>query len=253
MSLKSANALTLKWSSLNRLSCFFAGTDDARGYRQWQGVGRYVRKGSTAIHIFAPLVKKVQEGTAEESEERLVGFRLVPVFRVEDTDGEPLDYQNQIRSLDPANLPLVALAEELGIRVRVEITAKAEYGSFSPSAKEIRLCTDSEQTFVHELSHAIDHGLGSYEDYETGEVVAELSACFLASLYGLKADIGYRQKYIRSWSKGTHVAWMIGKALDGVRAIYSFIETWEHQHLSTERDSFAFAKDNLSERETLHG
>ena len=230
-SLFGADVPMIKWSSLNRLSCFLSRTDDARGYRQWDTVGRYVKKGSTAIHIFAPLIIKVQKGTEEEQEDRLFGFRPIPVFRVEDTDGEPLTYQNQVRSVDPANLPFAALAEDLDIKVSIGITAKGEYGSFSPSTKEIRLCTDSEQTFLHELSHAIDHQLGVYDDYESGEVVAELSACFLASLYGLKANIGYTQKYIKSWSKGTHVAWMIGKALDRVTAIYGCIETWQTQKL----------------------
>jgi len=58
-------------------------------------------------------------------------------------------------------------------------------------------------------------------------VVAELSACFLASLYGLKDDLRFTQNYIKSWSKGKHVALSIGSALERVKAIYSYIEKWE--------------------------
>lgn len=210
----------VKWSALNRFSCYISGTEDARGYRQWQEVGRYVRKGSSAIHIFAPLMIDMEN----EEEKKLVGFKPIPVFRVEDTDGDPLSYANQIRSVDPAALPLAELSKELGIEVQVGTTTKSEYGSFSPAAKKIRICTDSEQTFLHELSHAIDHLLGNKE---ASEVVAELSACFLASLYGLQANIGFTQEYIKSWSKGSHVAWAIGNALDHVKAIYCFIENWE--------------------------
>ncbi len=60
-----------------------------------------------------------------------------------------------------------------------------------------------------------------------GEVVAELSACFLASLYGLKSEVGYTQEYIKSWSEDKHVAFSIGAALERVKSIYSYIENWE--------------------------
>jgi len=37
-----------RWSLLNRTLQFLSGTMDARGYRQWQNVNRYVKKGSKA-------------------------------------------------------------------------------------------------------------------------------------------------------------------------------------------------------------
>lgn len=80
--------------------------------------------------------------------------------------------------------------------------------------------------FLHELSHAIDNNLGNYKDYTLSEVVAELSACFLASLYGIKSDIGGTQKYIKSWSKEKHVALSIGIALERVKSIYRFINNY---------------------------
>ncbi len=87
-----------KWSLGNRLLMMAAGTEDARGYRQWQEVGRQVKKGAKAIYIFAPVTKKKVERvtdpeTGEEREEErtvVVGFRHVPVFRYEDTEGKPL-------------------------------------------------------------------------------------------------------------------------------------------------------------------
>ena len=38
------NIPAAKWSLPNRTLMFIAGTRDARGYRQWQKVGRYVKK-----------------------------------------------------------------------------------------------------------------------------------------------------------------------------------------------------------------
>jgi hypothetical protein len=47
-----------KWSLLNRTLVFLSGTMDARGYRQWQQVNRYVKKASKAIFILVPFIKK---------------------------------------------------------------------------------------------------------------------------------------------------------------------------------------------------
>ncbi len=38
-----------KWSLLNRTLMFFAGTQDARGFKQWTGANRHVKKGVKAF------------------------------------------------------------------------------------------------------------------------------------------------------------------------------------------------------------
>src|SRR5659263_707122 len=77
-----------KWSFLNRLLMYYNGTDDARGFNQWKQAGRYIKKGSKAFYILAPMFKKITEEKTLESgeivrEEKqiLAGFRAVPVFR----------------------------------------------------------------------------------------------------------------------------------------------------------------------------
>lgn len=240
-SLLGADVPMIKWSMLNQLACYIADTQDARGYRQWQKVGRHVKKGMKAIWVLAPNIAKVKKAFKEEIEvdglietvereeevQKLFGFKVVPVFRYEDTDGEPLEYEDKTRKIDPEKLLLYDVAQNLGVTVQVGLTSRGEYGSFSPSSKKIRICTDSEQTFLHEISHAVDKHLGNYKDYKSGEIVAELSACFLASLFDLKTNIGETQEYIRSWSKGKHVGLTIGNALDRVKAIYRYIEKWK--------------------------
>ena len=39
------------WSWSNQLLTALAGHSDARGYRQWQEVGRHVKKGEKSFHI----------------------------------------------------------------------------------------------------------------------------------------------------------------------------------------------------------
>jgi hypothetical protein len=64
-----------KWSLCNRVLVSLAGTDDARGYRQWQGVGRQVKKGAKAVYILVPWI--VAKKDEEEDEEEGNGVRVL--------------------------------------------------------------------------------------------------------------------------------------------------------------------------------
>ena len=55
-----------KWSLLNRTIMFLSGTQDARGYRQWQQVGRHVKKGSRAFYILVPKISKTVDNKTGE-------------------------------------------------------------------------------------------------------------------------------------------------------------------------------------------
>ena len=48
-----------QWSFGNQLLMIISGTEDARGFRQWQNVKRNVKKGAKAIYILAPITTKV--------------------------------------------------------------------------------------------------------------------------------------------------------------------------------------------------
>jgi len=78
------------WSWSNQLIVAIHGYSEARGYRQWEAVGRQVIKGQKAIYILAPCVKKLEtagdDGETKEAS-ALYGFRSVPVFGLEQTDG----------------------------------------------------------------------------------------------------------------------------------------------------------------------
>lgn len=106
-----------RWSLGNHLLMWLAGTEDGRGYRQWQEIGRYVKKGASAFHILGPLITKKMfkdEATGEEKEESLlVGFKAIPVFRMEDTDGQPLP-EPKPRIIPP----LLDVAEKWGVKVK---------------------------------------------------------------------------------------------------------------------------------------
>jgi len=195
-----ANIPSAKWSLLNRTLTFLAGTADARGYRQWQSANRYVKKGSKCFHIIVPHIKKTDEQTGEEKEV-LVGFLLRSVFRYEDTDGEPLHYEN----IEVPDLPLLERAKEWGISVRAIPGNFVYYGYYSQKRNEIALATAEETTFFHELSHAthdrLKSGLKPGQD-PFQEIVAELAAQALSVLVGKAGDTtGNSYQYIERYAE----------------------------------------------------
>lgn len=189
------------WSLLNRTVMFLSGTYDGRGYRQWQQVGRYVKRGSKAFYILVPFIKKTEDEKADDKQ-TLLGFGCKPVFRLEDTSGQPLDYE-QIRIPD---LPLIERAEEWGVSVKCIPGNYSYYGFYSSTRKEIGLATPEEKTFFHELSHAAHEKVrGQLKPGQDSlqEIVAELSAAALCKLLGKQTNdtFGNSYRYIERYAE----------------------------------------------------
>jgi len=200
-----------QWSRLNKTIMFLSGTQDARGFRQWQEVGRHVVKGSKAIHILVPNFRKVVNKDTGAEDNALIGFLTRPVFRMEDTKGEPLNYQQ----LELPPLPLLEKAEEWGVSVKAVPGNYSYYGYYSPSRKEIGLASPEELTFFHELAHSAHERLvGKLTPGQNPiqEVVAELSAQALCCLVGKsgKKTLGnsyhYIERYAQKMNMGVHAA-----------------------------------------------
>ena len=83
-----ADVPSARWSLTNRLLMVLAGTQDARGIKQWNAVGRRVKKGAKALRIFAPRIIRVKaqkpaepledQGEENQEQQKLVGFLLYP-------------------------------------------------------------------------------------------------------------------------------------------------------------------------------
>lgn len=194
-----------KWSLCNRLIMLSHGTTDARGFHQWQQVGRHVKAGSRAFYILAPVYKKFEEEKTNEdgSVEKvqvvhLVGFTGIPVFRKEDTDGKPLP---EFKPEKPR--PLDEAAQAFGISVTYQEVPGA-YGATTLDGKQIALSTENVKVWFHELAHAAHSRLEKLragQDPEQ-ETVAELSACALASIYGYANE----DELADTWSYISHYA-----------------------------------------------
>jgi hypothetical protein len=196
-----ADIPSAKWSILNRTLMFLSGTQDGRGFRQWNEVNRYVKKGSKAFYIMVPFIKKTEDEETGKEKEALVGFLARAVFRYQDTDGEPLDYEE----IELPDLPLIERAEEWGISVKAIPGNFSYQGFYSPVRKEIGLATKEEIVFFHELSHSahekINGNLKRGQD-PIQEIVAELSAEALCRIVGKTGGkhLGNSYRYIEKYS-----------------------------------------------------
>jgi hypothetical protein len=183
------------------------------GFRAFLDLNRCVRKGEKAIRILAPVAVKQRDEHGEDTGEKKVFFRTVPVFDVSMTDALP--GKQPVPLTPPAEpitgdshthliAPLTAHAAQLGYTV--EIRELPEHGpggwcdakrrqivvANGPSNQQVR-------TLTHELAHA--HGLG-YEQYgrEQAEVLVDcVTYCVLGSV-GL--DVGGESiPYVAGWGE----------------------------------------------------
>ncbi len=204
------------------------------GFRQWESVNRHVRKGEKAVYILAPCLVKSGDAkanddgdgeAAEASAMRLVGFRGIPVFGLEQTSGAPIEGREEEEAFIDA-LPLVEVARAWGVTVTVYNGRETKpLGRYSPYSNTIALGEGSKTTWLHELAHAADHRLGETDASRANrEIVAELSAAVLATLIGLPEDernIGYALAYIRHFAgnKASKALQLIDRACKVVDAI----------------------------------
>ena len=223
------NTPSSKWSLLNRTLMFIYGTSDARGFRQWKEAGRYVKKGSKSFTILAPRFVKKQTEDEKETEPILAGFLAVPVFRVEDTEGEALDYEK----VELPGLPLMEVAQDWGISVKATPGNYHYSGYFSQDRREIGLASKEEAVFFHELAHAAHQRilgeLKKGQDWKQ-EVVAELAAATLCKIVGKTSKhLGNNYRYIGEYAKTANLTPWQGclKVISDTEKVLNSILDWK--------------------------
>ncbi len=200
-----------KWSWHNQLLVALCGSADARGFRQWKSAGRHVKKGGKAIWILAPCLKPIKETNeaGEESKRQaLIGFRSVPVFALEDTEGDSLPDSDEAYDSWITGLPLAEVATSWGIALGTythEGHAPIGYYQYAGNGGQaVMLGVENLSTWTHELVHAADHRLTNLAGRKwQKEIVAELGGAILLECLGKKrdADLGGAFAYIERYAQ----------------------------------------------------
>lgn len=224
-----------RWSLSNQLIMFIAGTTDARGIKQWNEVGRRVKKSAKAFYILAPRIKKIEEEDQEGNiiEKTIIaGFLSVPVFRYEDTEGKPLQFPDY----HPVKMPpLIKVANAYGIKVDYNPFTERFFGYYSCSENRIVLCTHDVKTFFHELAHAIHNTFRPLNgsQHKDQEVVAETVAATLCHLYGYDGYIYHGYQYIKGYARDGDPVKVVMRVLADVEKVLNLI--FNGRHLENQR------------------
>ncbi len=172
------------------------------GIKRWNELGRRVKKGERGIAILAPTVKRVEavdEATGEVREERkLVGFHTTYVFDVSQTEGEPLEPQEEEVPQGPA------LYARLKVVCPVEVQEGLLPGGVMGKTNGQRIVLAADQghtrkaeTLLHEWAHTLLHFDGVKRPAEVEELEAEAVAYAVGRELGLPMSTS--RDYILSW------------------------------------------------------
>ena len=203
------------------------------GYRNWQSMGRQVKKGEKGITIIAPApIKRKKEQTVldqdqkpvigpdgkpktEEVEITLPCFKAITVFDIEQTTGEPIQTlapEILTAAVEDFDLFLQAIREISPVPIRFDAIEGSANGYYHNLNKEIVIKKDMSQsqtlkTAIHETAHARLHdreimeSQGIEKDRLTKEVEAESVAYCVCSAFELDTS-EYSFPYIAGWSSG---------------------------------------------------
>lgn len=203
----------------------YPGASLVAGYSSWKNdFQRQVNKGEKGIRIFAPYdikVKRMEESiddkgntVQEEKEYKVKRFRIVSVFDISQTDGEPLP--ELIHELQGDSIEVQALIQSIKEICTIPIEMKLQNedidlmngakGYYSLNKDKIVVRSDMDnlqiaKTLVHEYSHSVLHNLknGQRSDQAHREVEAESLAFIICDHFGI--DTGnYSFGYIASYS-----------------------------------------------------
>ncbi|MFO0898984.1 MAG: ArdC family protein [Pirellulales bacterium] len=196
------------WSWSNQLLTALSGFSDARGFRQWQAVGRCVKKGEKGFAIMVPMVGKretTDAETGEKGEAKFVrGFTHTIVFGFEQTEGAELPGAAESRAFLDA-LPLVDVARSWGLSVETYNGKDGRAHGYYRHGSAIALGVENLSTWAHELMHAADDRLGQLKEqgqHWRSETVAELGGAIVLEMLGMAddADRGGCWSYVKAYA-----------------------------------------------------
>ena len=196
-----------------------------KGFKAWNELGRYVKKGAKGLAILAPCYRKVedfkepenkseyQDSEGEKVIKRVIsGFKVTYVYDIADTDGSDEYLPVLVKGLAGNSEQEQEIYEKLKAFISTEhsvqeVTGTASKGSYNLATGVISVRSDVQylqkiKTILHEYAHAIDFAMHPEEDISRNrrELTAESVAYVVSMRLGLDTS-RYSVSYIKSWLK----------------------------------------------------
>ena len=227
------------------------------GYNKWRDeFHRNVKKGEKGIKIFAPAPYKVKKEVpkldeqgqpvrdkdgnpvTEQKEIQVPAFKIVSVFDVSQTEGEPLPtlgVEELTGDVERYQDFFKALEQTSPVPMAFEDIPGGSHGYYHLTEKRIAIQENMSElqtlkTAIHEIAHAKLHAIDpeapvtDRPDSRTREVQAESVAYTVCQHYGLDTS-DYSFGYVAGWSSG--------KDLKELRASLETIRATAHELITT--------------------
>jgi hypothetical protein len=153
------------------------------GFQKWRSMNRWVRKGEKGIPILAPLLMR-EDPKDPASKEIIRGFKVVYVFDLSQTEGEPLPEPPNWKSPEQNTLltnKLIEFATSKGITVTIRKQAGETQGLSKGGAIELDPAAGT-KTLIHEIAHELMH---RNIESPISSTIRELEAESVAYIVGL--------------------------------------------------------------------
>lgn len=182
------------------------------GFRTWNALGRFVKKGEKGIMILAPIARRNadNEEEREEASRKIAGFRAAYVFDISQTDGKELPQIGLVEG-DPREYSdkLRRFATEQGISVEYsEDIAPARGTSYGGRVAILPGQSAAEEfsTLAHELAHELLHRgeRRASTNKQIRETEAEATAFVVCQAVGLQTGSA-ASDYIQLWNGDVQV------------------------------------------------
>lgn len=179
------------------------------GMRAWEAMGRRIKRGEHGIRIWAPMRVRVRDAEGNETDEVKLWFRVVYVWDISQTEGEPLPALTGCRAAavlqDDSHAGVLtrlrAWAESQGISVQEAELPHGTYGSFNPRTRAVTLAPARANSQLYTLLHELAHAQGiDYARYgrPVAEMIVESAAYVVGRALGLDATIS-SAAYVAQW------------------------------------------------------
>lgn len=176
------------------------------GFRTWNALGRFVKKGEKGIMILAPILRRRAKNDEECEEARTIaGFRAAYVFDISQTDGKELPRIGDVEG-DPRQygerLRNFAASQQISVEYSREI-APARGSSYGGRIALLPGQSPAEEfsTLAHELAHELLHrgDRRAMTSKCIRETEAEATAFIVCSAIGLETGSA-ASDYIQLWN-----------------------------------------------------
>ncbi|MBQ2883313.1 MAG: hypothetical protein IJE43_06030 [Alphaproteobacteria bacterium] len=213
-----------------------------KGYKAWNQLGRYVKKGAKGLAILAPCFKKTEvfkepenkseyhDAEGEKEVKKVIsGFCVTYVYDIADTDGSDEYLPVLVKGLAGNSEAEKEIYERLRAFISkehtvTEVTGTASKGSYNLDTGVICVRGDLDylqriKTLLHEYAHALDFKMHPEPDVSRNrrELIAESVAFVVAMRLGLDTS-SYSMSYIKSWLKDADELKIIADTVQKVSA-----------------------------------